>query len=88
MEKYLNSHLIENDFDGSQSVAEQPIQLRHLTANLTKRALGFLDYSQRKDEEDEKKPFVLYYAFPNVHTPLVPGKKFRKRSRHGNYGDR
>ena len=87
MEKYLNSALMETDFDGSQTIAEQPIKLSHFTTNLTERALKFIDVSHDLSQDDGK-PFVLYYAFPNVHTPLEPSKKFRRKTRHGRYGER
>ena len=78
MEKFLNSVLM----DGKR-VEEQPINLAGLGDKLLGRALEFIN-----GRGNESRPFALYYSFPNVHVPLVPGKRFRGKSEHGAYGDR
>eukprot|EP00095_Tigriopus_kingsejongensis_P012475 maker-scaffold323_size206388-snap-gene-1.12 protein:Tk12475 transcript:maker-scaffold323_size206388-snap-gene-1.12-mRNA-1 annotation:"tpa: arylsulfatase d-like" len=77
MEKFLNSVLMENT-----KVHEQPIQLDRLSDQLVTKGLTFLD-----EAHGSKEPFAIYFAFPNVHTPLVPHKRFRGQSQHGRYGD-
>jgi steryl-sulfatase len=74
MEKYLNSHLMEN-----REVFEQPIRLERLTPQLTERAVNFL--------RSAPQPFALYFSLPNVHTPFVVGDWARGKSKAGPYGD-
>jgi arylsulfatase A-like enzyme len=51
-----------------------------LTAELTREAVGFID-------ANKDKPFFLYFAHKNVHTPLVPSPEFAGKSAAGPYGD-
>lgn len=37
--------------------------------------------------ENKQKPFFLYYAFPNIHVPRAPNKKFVGATRMGARGD-
>lgn len=37
--------------------------------------------------ENKDRPFFLYLAPENVHVPVAPGKRFRKSSNAGDYGD-
>ncbi len=80
MEKFLNSLLMED-----RKVAEQPIKLGTLGERLLEKATQFLD---GRNASSSSEPFALYYSFPNVHVPLVPGRQFRGKSNHGAYGDR
>lgn len=78
MEKLLNSVLMED-----RKVYEQPINLPKLVDQLSNKTLAYLDKVQNSSD-----PFAIYFAFPNVHTPLVPNKRFRGKSKFGPYGDR
>lgn len=51
-----------------------------VAALLTDEAIGFIDANRAR-------PFFLYFATKNVHTPLVPSPQFAGRSRAGAYGD-
>jgi arylsulfatase A-like enzyme len=51
-----------------------------LTAELTREAIGFIDASAGR-------PFFLYFAHKNVHTPLIPSPRFAGHSTGGDYGD-
>lgn len=77
MEKLLNSVLMED-----RKVYEQPINLPKLVDQLSNKTLAYLDKVQNSSD-----PFAIYFAFPNVHTPLVPNKRFRGKSKFGPYGD-
>ncbi len=80
MERFLNSQLMHN-----KKVYQQPIQLEQLGDNLLDKAKEFIS---SRGQENTTGPFALYYAFPEVHTPLVPAKRFKGKSKHGAYGDR
>ena len=77
MEAQLNSFLMENS-----TVVEKPVQLATLSAGLVNKSVQFIRRSVGSD-----KPFLLYHAFPHVHTPLVVGAGRTGRSGHGSYGD-
>lgn len=51
-----------------------------LTAELTRQAVAFI-------ETPRERPFFLYLAHKNVHSPLIPGKAHAGRSAAGPYGD-
>jgi arylsulfatase A-like enzyme len=51
-----------------------------LTQRLTREAIGFID-------RNRDRPFFLYVAHKNVHTPLYPAPAFAGRSAAGAYGD-
>lgn len=51
-----------------------------VTAMLTREAISFIDINKQK-------PFFLYFAHKNVHTPLFPSAKFAGKSAAGPYGD-
>ena len=52
----------------------------HLTADLTKAAVGFI-------EANKDKPFFLYVAEKDVHAPFFPSPRFKGKSAAGPYGD-
>ena len=64
-------------------VIEQPLKLPKLMKKLTQHSLDFI-----KEQENISQPFLLYHAFPAVHTPLTPSPQFDGKSNHGAYGDR
>jgi arylsulfatase A-like enzyme len=49
---------------------------------LTKQALAYLDKQARAE-----KPFFLYFALTAPHTPWMPTKEYRGKSKAGYYGD-
>jgi len=49
---------------------------------VTRKAVTFI-----KDQEQAKKPFFLYMAFPSPHAPIIPNEAFRGKSNAGPYGD-
>jgi uncharacterized sulfatase len=51
-----------------------------LTALLTREAIDFIDAHRTR-------PFFLYFAHKNVHTPLIPAPEFAGKSPAGPYGD-
>jgi arylsulfatase A-like enzyme len=51
-----------------------------ITAAWTEEAIGFIDAHRAR-------PFFLYVAHKNVHTPLVPSPDFAGKSAAGPYGD-
>ena len=51
-----------------------------VTKTLTRAAIEFFDANREK-------PFFLYLAHKNVHTPLIPSDEFRGHSAAGPYGD-
>ena len=61
---------------------EENLGLRQggVSAMLTDEAIGFIDANRAR-------PFFLYFATKNVHTPLVPSAQFAGRSVAGEYGD-
>ncbi|MCK6556446.1 sulfatase [Candidatus Binatia bacterium] len=64
------------------SVVEEDLGLRQggVTAALTRDAIEFI-------ETNKTRPFFLYLAHKNVHTPLVPAVEFEGKSAAGPYGD-
>ncbi|XP_066213431.1 arylsulfatase F-like [Saccopteryx leptura] len=61
-------------------IAQQPGDAGHAGATMLKEAVSFLD---RHREE----PFLLFYSFLHVHTPLPTTEDFLGTSGHGLYGD-
>ncbi len=66
----------------NDSVVDENLGLRQsgVTADLTREAIGFIEANQAK-------PFFLYFAHKNVHTPLFPSPEFAGKSAAGLYGD-
>lgn len=40
-----------------------------------------------KAQADDPKPFLLYFAFPSPHAPIIPNDRFDRKSKAGPYGD-
>ncbi len=66
--------------DETRVDADVGLAQEDLTARLTREAIDFID-------EHQGKPFFLYVAHKNVHTPLFPAPGFAGRSAAGPYGD-
>lgn len=66
----------------NETVVEKNLGLRQgdVTAMLTAEAVSFIDANREK-------PFFLYFAEKNVHSPLVPSKRFAGTTQGGAYGD-
>lgn len=82
MEKYLNSHLMAD-----RKIHEQPINLWKLPAQIENRTVDFLREANARRLNDSR-PFAIYLAFPQVHTPIVVNKRTKGQSSHGKYGDK
>ena len=78
MEAFLNSFLMEN-----QEVVQKPINLAELEEVLVNKSLAFMSKAVSANS-----PFLLYHAFPGVHTPLLAGERWRGGGKHGDYGDK
>ena len=78
MEAFLNSFLMEN-----QEVVQKPIELAELEEVLVNKSLAFMSRAVSTNS-----PFLLYHAFPGVHTPLLAGERWRGGGKHGDYGDK
>ncbi len=65
-----------------EEIVEEDLGLRQgdVARSLTDAAVAFIDQHQQK-------PFFLYLAHKNVHTPLVPSNEFTGKSAAGPYGD-
>ncbi len=63
-------------------VVEQPIVLPTLPERLDAEAVSFIHASVAAG-----RPFFLYYASPQPHTPLYASARHRGKSRRGAYGD-
>ena len=80
MELWLNSHILE--MPGNRIVM-QPIDQTRSSSLMNDRVLDFIAESCRIG-----KPWAVYYALTEAHTPLVVEDEFRGRSeKHGSYGD-
>ena len=51
---------------------------------ITKKAV---DYIHERTNDDERKPFFLYFALTAPHTPIAPTVDFEGKSEAGRYGD-
>jgi len=40
-----------------------------------------------KSKKDSEKPFLLYFAYPSPHAPIIPNDEFDGKSKAGPYGD-
>ena len=78
MEGFLNSFLMENN-----DVVQKPIKLAELEEVLVNKSLAFMSKAVSTNT-----PFLLYHAFPGVHTPLLAGERWRGSGQHGDYGDK
>jgi uncharacterized sulfatase len=65
----------EERVEADLGLAQEP-----LTARITAEAIDFID-------RNRDRPFFLYVAHKNVHTPLYPAPEFAGRSAGGAYGD-
>ncbi|XP_054441002.1 arylsulfatase H [Pteronotus mesoamericanus] len=64
----------------NHEIIRQPMQEDRATSLPLKEAVSFID---RHREE----PFLLFYSFLHVHTPLPTTEQFLGTSKHGLYGD-
>ncbi|XP_029459548.1 arylsulfatase H-like isoform X1 [Rhinatrema bivittatum] len=61
-------------------ITEQPMRVERTASLMVKEAVSFI-------ERNKKGPFLLFFSFLHVHTPLVTTERFIGTSRHGLYGD-
>ncbi|XP_065580017.1 arylsulfatase G-like [Artemia franciscana] len=64
---------------GNETVLEQPTDLYSLSEKYVEHATEIITKSS--------KPYFLYMALSQPHTPLTPSKKFEGKSERGIYGD-
>ncbi|XP_059535233.1 arylsulfatase F-like [Myotis daubentonii] len=81
---WLNSHQSSLYWDcllmRGHEITEQPMKAERAGSILVKEAISFL-------ERHREGPFLLFYSFLHVHTPLPTTEDFIGTSRHGLYGD-
>ncbi|EPQ07558.1 Arylsulfatase F [Myotis brandtii] len=63
-----------------QEITEQPMKAERAGSIMVKEAISFL-------ERHREGPFLLFYSFLHVHTPLPTTDDFIGTSKHGLYGD-
>ncbi|XP_023612765.1 arylsulfatase F, partial [Myotis lucifugus] len=63
-----------------QEITEQPMKAERAGSIMVKEAISFL-------ERHREGPFLLFYTFLHVHTPLPTTDDFIGTSKHGLYGD-
>ncbi|XP_061483055.1 steryl-sulfatase isoform X3 [Rhineura floridana] len=73
--RYLNCLLMRN-----YSIIQQPWNYENLTQRFTEEATRFIG-------RNTDAPFLLFLAYPQVHTALYASHTFRGKSKHGLYGD-
>ncbi|XP_045393632.1 arylsulfatase H isoform X2 [Lemur catta] len=64
----------------NHDVIQQPMNEDRVASLMLKEALTFIDRYKRE-------PFLLFFSFLHVHTPLVTKEKFVGHSKYGLYGD-
>lgn len=66
---------------GQEGPEEAFYRHEDLSDKLTRRAVSYLD------EYESEKPFFLYFAHRNIHSPLIPAERFQGTSTIGVRGD-
>jgi len=66
----------------NNDIIEQPANLDNLTQNYADHVMSFLD-----KQKNSKEPFLIYMSFNHVHIPNFYNKKFKGKSRRGDFGD-
>ena len=80
MDKWLNSHIMEMP---GNHIIMQPIDQTRSSSLMNNEVIKFVE----KNAESGK-PWAVYYAFTEAHTPLIVEEEFKGRSEeHGAYGD-
>ncbi|XP_043928382.1 arylsulfatase H-like isoform X2 [Protopterus annectens] len=64
----------------NNDVIEQPFEIEEASNDLLQEAINFI-------ERNKERPFLLYFSFMHVHTPLSEDKRFAGKSKYGQYGD-
>ncbi|XP_032613852.2 arylsulfatase H [Hylobates moloch] len=64
----------------NHEIIQQPMKEEKVASLMLKEALAFIERYKRE-------PFLLFFSFLHVHTPLISKKKFVGRSKYGRYGD-
>ncbi|XP_004867434.1 arylsulfatase H [Heterocephalus glaber] len=64
----------------NHEIVQQPMREDKVSSLLVKEALGFIERYKRG-------PFLLFFAFLHVRSPLITRKKFVGHSKYGLYGD-
>uniref|UniRef100_A0A6J0T944 Arylsulfatase D-like n=1 Tax=Pogona vitticeps TaxID=103695 RepID=A0A6J0T944_9SAUR len=61
-------------------ITEQPMMVERAAPLMLREAISFI-------ERNKQGPFLLFFSFLHVHTPLVTMENFTGKSKHGLYGD-
>uniref|UniRef100_F7IM35 Sulfatase N-terminal domain-containing protein n=1 Tax=Callithrix jacchus TaxID=9483 RepID=F7IM35_CALJA len=64
----------------NHEIIQQPMKEEKVASLLLKEALAFIERYKRE-------PFLLFFSFLHVHTPLISKEKFVGHSKYGRYGD-
>ena len=77
-----SNDLFPYEFWRDETLVEENVGLRQgdVTARLVDEAKGFI-------RANRDQPFFLYFAEKNVHSPLIPSKRFAGTTKGGAYGD-
>ncbi|KAJ1116277.1 hypothetical protein NDU88_004493, partial [Pleurodeles waltl] len=73
--RYWNCILMRN-----YEITEQPVRIERSASRMVKETQTFI-------ARNRKGPFLLWFSFLHVHTPLIATKMFNGKSKHGPYGD-
>jgi len=65
--------------------AHEDFEAIDVLPTLTKKAVDYVD--ERAADAKKGKPFFLYLAFASPHTPLVPSKEWKGKSKLNDYAD-
>lgn len=68
----------------NKEVAQEQPDQRALTERYTTEACNFIQ--DNSNQENERKPFFLYFAHMHVHVPIFVPKRFLDNSDNGGYG--
>lgn len=69
------------DEGGRTGLTVAGFKAQNVMPDLTQKAVDYI-----KQQQNDK-PFFLYFPWSAPHTPVVPGNKFLGKSKAGNYGD-
>uniref|UniRef100_A0A2K5XHC4 Arylsulfatase family member H n=1 Tax=Mandrillus leucophaeus TaxID=9568 RepID=A0A2K5XHC4_MANLE len=64
----------------NHEIIQQPMKEEKVASLMLKEALAFIERVKRE-------PFLLFFSFLHVHTPLISKEKFVGHSKYGRYGD-
>ena len=72
----------EGEWECRPGPARSDWDFSRVLPTLTERAEAFV-----RSRQDDPQPFLLFFALPSPHAPIVPGDEFDGRSQAGAFGD-